>query len=74
MDCLKDKRIGAKQYIYIYWLLVSRKKYLFFRKYLAEKIASQQTFPGHKQRMETKTTDVFCQLIFHNFEVFFNET
>ncbi len=46
----------------------------FFKKYLAPENSYQQAFPAHRQRVETTTMDEFCQLIFHDFEVFFNET
>jgi len=33
--------------------------------------ASRYAFPAHRQSVEITTMDVLCQLIFHDFEVFF---
>ena len=71
---LKEKRTDAKDYIYLYSLLVSREKFSFFKKYLTSKKLYKKAFPTHRQSVETTTMDEVCQLIFHGFIFFFNET
>jgi len=52
---------------------VSSEKITFFKNYRVVENASQHAFPAHRQNVEITTMDVLCQLIFHDFEVFFKE-
>ena len=67
----KMKKIATKNVLYVYSLLVSRKKISFPKKYLTVENSTRQAFPAHRQRLEITMMDAFCQLLFHDFEVFF---
>ena len=47
-----------------------KEKNIFSKKYLTVENSTRQTFPAHRQKLEATMMDEFCQLLFHDFEVF----